>query len=401
MSAFDPLTEFFWDTAPGKARRVSRGGHTILEDGHYLTGIPYAAGLLSSAALVAGFVASFFRPGDLYTYFYTESALLVGTLLCLGFLGAHYGAMGWFGFVLGDVLTIDPRGSDQLELRFASAVAYAALLVAIVGFPVGIRRLLEAFKVLDAAPPVIVVPLATTAMGVLAFYAVSIWINSQQLIARMYFFYQGFGSATDASTLPLQNNAVTVARAAAIAAAVRTLVAAWVTCAPQLRERVEAVEEILVGQRDEPGLMDAVPQLVRSAGAVLLAVLLLGGVLQSFYNGLVMFSILLFFQLIRSGVIPFSFGPLTRFIGQLPALARVVLLFVIAQQITDRVPITGYTPLLWVTVSMLVLSTFLLPADPNQREAATPADPDPINQKDVSWFPGDYQDGVAPDGSRR
>lgn len=400
MTRFDPLTVFWWHRVPAYGRRVSRGTHTALEDGHYLTGYSSAAGIMSTIAIAAGLIASLFRPFDLYFDFYTESALLVGGLLCLGFLGAHYGLLGWLGFVVGDLITAAaPSGVSQLSFRFASLVAYAALLVAIVGFPVGIRKMLEAFRVLDVAPPAIVVPIATTAMGVLAFYAVSVWINSQQLIARMFFFYQGFSSATDASTLPLQDNATTVARAVAVAAIVRTLLAAGATLSPRARSRVEAFEQHLVAQRDIKGWGDDVPQVVRSATAVLLVVLLLGGVVGGLANGLVMFAVLLFFQLIRSQVIPLSLGRIQGWVERIPALLRVVLLFVIAQQVTARVPIVSYGSLLYVTVAMLVIATILLPPSSEAADSAARGTTDVVDDTDIDWFPGDYRNGVAPDGS--
>ena len=386
------LTEFFWVAVPRAARRVSAALVAVTTDGYYLTAWRPIAALAPPLAFVAGLLVGWQHWG--FFEVFSQSLLLVCVLVAVGTLSGHVGA--WFvgGFAIGDFFLSDVVGTMRQYARFPAegqllgtgilstvarewlplVIVYASMAIGAVLGPLLVKGLVSQFGRRQSR----LSRNARFGFALVAYVALTgafvfLWALTVPIAIRPRWVW-GYSTTPDVSAVePVQTRAMVIVTAAMAAALVR-MVAQGLTA---YRAHLGARMEVLVDRINEAPavvpLWDRVPAVVRCFVQAAFATLLLGGVFQTWRDGVIVGAVAFVIQLVRAGVIPLPLGGYERLMQRVPLLLRLAVAmvavyflarFVLERLLTQTQSLRG---LGFVTAGSMIVFFLLNPKNPRDR----------------------------------
>ncbi len=393
----------FWIRWPRAVIRRFPSAYGVAGDGHVLTALPPLAVLAPIAVLLGSFVIGAGRLG--YEEIYTESLLVMTVFVVIGVLSSQLGVLAVTGFALGDFFIGSTSGSltlarmansgepfsqgllgDLARIRIPLLITYLLLAVAVVVLPRTARMLLLAVGRWRRIPTELAWPLASGLFVVIIWIGLNTWVAAGPILVRPRFTWLG-GVPTREAIQPLQAEGDQLLAMAVVAAIVRQMLYAAALWWPPVRDQVRRAEADAVVQRpgaEQGGLAQAGPaglgvgrRLLGDIAASALATLVLAGVLERLWLWVLAFGVFLTVRLLRSGVL--AVGPLNiwkTLVVRVPAVVRVVLLWIIARVTTDALAgqfINSYTGVALVVIAGAVVVFLIFPGTPRP----VPGDPSP------------------------
>jgi hypothetical protein len=394
MSIPSAATRLWWVHLPRGAARISGHLGRSLLDGIWLGVWRVLASVATPAAFAAGMWIGWRHPG--FENQPSESLALLIVLAALGMASAHLGIAFLAGFVLGDFFLAHtvwsfssrivesrdwwggPIGAHLLRVRVPLLISYGVWAALLVTVPLGVKAVARPLLPDDRAPLVLRVAIAAVAEVALAAVAVYLWSLASPVLLRPVFTW--VGQAPDVAAIrPLQEDAVTIARVAALVALLRLGAQVLTVTAPRLGERAGELERELREPIGARPLYERLPIFVRACVVAALTTLLLAGMFGVLLDAGLVFVAVLVFQLIRTGVIPLPIAPWARLVERIPVLIRfgtgVAVMYLAGQWfLPDRVRAAAtFRPQLVFLLLGLAVFFVLIPTVPARRRDAVEA----------------------------
>jgi hypothetical protein len=361
----------------------------VAGDGHALVALPPLAVLSPFVVTAGAFVVGAQRLG--YEVVYTESIAIMAAAIAIGAFSSQLGLLAVLGFGLGEQL-VDGRRSiatspllgagerfgDGLlgtfaRVRLPMVITYLLLAVAVVVIPRTARALLVAVGRWRRVPASIAWPLASGLFVVVVWIALRTWVAAAPTLVRPRFTWTG-GLPTVKAIQPIQDNGDELIAAGVMAAMARQVLLGLALWWSPVRDRVRFAEEDRVPERAaqagraRPVASGTFRRLLGDVGAAGLATIVLAGVLEEGWLWVAAFAVFLAVRLLRSGVI--AAGALDTWkllVARVPAVARAVLLWIVARVVTDALVkgfIDSYTGVALVVIAGAVMVFLIFPGTP-------------------------------------
>jgi hypothetical protein len=393
------LAVLLWVRVPRALIRRLPSLWGVAGDGHALVSVPPVAVLAPVVVTLGAFVVGAQRLG--YEVVYTESVLLMAVAVALGVFSTQLGLLAVLAFGLGEQLVSERRLSSSAavlgtrggpfgegvlgtfgRVRLPMIITYLLLAVAVVVVPRTARALLVAVGRWRRVPAAVAWPLASGLFVVVVWISLRTWVAAAPTLVRPRFTWTGTLPTVEAIG-PIQDDGDEIIAAGVMAAMARQVLVGLALWWAPVRDRVRAAEQDPVPERvartghARPVAPGAARRLIGDVGAAVLATIVLAGVLEESWLWIASFSAFLGVRLLRSGVI--APGPLDvwkQWAARVPAVVRVVLLWVVARVVTDALVkgfIDSYTGVALVVIGGAVVVFLIFPGTP--RTAAPGAGP--------------------------
>jgi hypothetical protein len=336
-SPLRPVNSALWFRFPRRVGALSPSMSVLLRDGDWTTSIPVLGAVVLPASLIAGMVVATSQRSPLWAYEFWPALVR----LAIGALGAGPGVWAAFGYLIGLLFLrhdapgsglagatsgIPPPGNGSFY-SFAHAtlplivvaIVLIQLAVIVPGVAVACRGLIS--RPLRRHPKI-----RTVAEGVLSTAIIALLAYQWQLAAPYAirpFWTFALGQWRNVPHAPFD--------------VLRSL--GWYLCAVAVVVSVLRWAATLLLPRPAPGLARGtvkrieLPWPLTMAGQALVVTLLAAGVLATVRQGVVFFAVVAAGIMLRSMVLPRipGFG---RVVNLVPAAIRIVVLFVVAYQIS-------------------------------------------------------------------
>ena len=134
------LPTFIWNTLPQRFGRLSPLLGVVLQDGRYLSGLPFLGNSLGIIGVLAGFSAGLADRGGLP---YTANLWMLAVVMMLGILSGQAGFWAFLGFVIADAIGMVRADTGVLSLGCAGAavISWFFLFQLVAGLPQAARFL--------------------------------------------------------------------------------------------------------------------------------------------------------------------------------------------------------------------------------------------------------------------
>jgi len=339
VNGLDAGTRLWWVRLPRFGARLSSTLGLALLDGHWVGAIRVLSVLATPTALAVGIAIGWRQPG--FEVLPTESLGLLVLFVAVGTASGQLGLAMVGGLAFGQLVLSDTTwayaGEDLSRASLVNGdavdhllrvvvpllIAYGVLAVVLVKMPLGTKAVVRSLMPGDRSPLALRIGIALVAQVALTAAAVYLWALAAPVLLRPVWSWRDLEPTVEAIR-PLQEDAATLARVGALAAALRLGIQALLVTMRSLAERVSAIEEELARPLDAPPLYDRLPRGVRGLVGGALITLLLSGLLASWGEAAVVFVIVSGFELLRSGVIPFPWGAWGTLMDRIPVLLRFV-----------------------------------------------------------------------------
>jgi hypothetical protein len=318
MSVPAQIADLWWTRLPLGVSRVSRGLAAALADGIYLSAQPAVGALAPPAALVAGFLIGWlhFSPGETFTY----SLPVMGVMLAVGVISAGLGAWLLAGYVIGDFFLRPHAVYDVTEtpvlllLRarlplLLSYVLLAQLLVTIPLVAATIRRGMPAR--LRRGRAILGYGLGLVVLGALVY----LWTQAVPTLIRPVFTWESQPQPIEAFK-PLQELGWVLVFLGVAAMAVRIVVETVARRDVAIRE---ARVQLAIARAAPVGGLVLSP--VRAAFRAALTALLLAGIVDNPFEGVVLLGVLFVLFWARD-LIQTVLPAWVRLVSRIPVLLR-------------------------------------------------------------------------------
>jgi hypothetical protein len=401
VDPIERLAILLWVRLPRAVIRRLPSLWGVAGDGHFLVAVAPLAVLAPFAVAAGSFVVGAQHLG--YETVYTESVLLMAVAIAVGTLSSQLGLLAILGFALGEQLatrtgtllgtgarTGGPFGEGVLgpfwRVRLPMIITYLLLAVAVVVIPRTARALLVAVGRWRRVPASIAWPLASGLFVVVVFVALRTWVAAAPTLVRPRFTWTGGLPPVDAIR-PIQQDGDELIAAGVMAAMARQVLLGLALWWPPVRDRVRTAEQDRVPERVSgragAGARPVAPgrfrRLLGDLGSAGLATIVLAGVLEEGWLWVAAFGTFLGVRLLRSGIV--AAGALDswkRLMARVPAVARVVLLWIVARVVTDALVkgfIGSYTGVALVVIGGAIVVFLIFPGTPPVTAAAAQAPP--------------------------
>lgn len=339
MNGLDAGTRLWWVRLPRFGARLSSTLGLALLDGHWVGAIRVLSVLATPTALAVGIAIGWRQPG--FEVLPTESLGLLVLFVAVGTASGQLGLAMVGGLAFGQLVLSDTTwayaGEDLSRASLVNGdavdhllrvvvpllIAYGVLAVVLVKMPLGTKAVVRSLMPGDRSPLALRIGIALVAQVALTAAAVYLWALAAPVLLRPVWSWRDLEPTVEAIR-PLQEDAATLARVGALAAALRLGIQALLVTVRSLAERVTAIEEELERPLNAPPLYDRLPRAVRGLVSGALITLLLSGLLAGWGEAAVVFVIVSGFELLRSGVIPFPWGAWGTLMDRIPVLLRFV-----------------------------------------------------------------------------
>lgn len=339
MNGLDAGTRLWWVRLPRFGARLSSTLGLALLDGHWVGAIRVLSVLATPTALAVGIAIGWRQPG--FEVLPTESLGLLVLFVAVGTASGQLGLAMVGGLAFGQLVLSDTTwayaGEDLSRASLVNGdavdhllrvvvpllIAYGVLAVVLVKMPLGTKAVVRSLMPGDRSPLALRIGIALVAQVALTAAAVYLWALAAPVLLRPVWSWRDLEPTVEAIR-PLQEDAATLARVGALAAALRLGIQALLVTVRSLAERVTAIEEELERPLNAPPLYDRLPRAVRGLVGGALITLLLSGLLAGWGEAAVVFVIVSGFELLRSGVIPFPWGAWGTLMDRIPVLLRFV-----------------------------------------------------------------------------
>jgi hypothetical protein len=379
----DPLTYFWSVILPHWLDPWAPRFADAFADGTWTASWRWMSAIAPLMALVIGFLIPQVWPGMRTVY--TESPLFLGLIIAGAIFSGPVGVM----MLLGNVIAMLLWGSTGVPLRARHqiwldyfvrrwggvVISYLLLAIAAIMVPQQARWMAEEMplpsKITAATRVAIQAVLFALSCGVLIY----LWCQAMPVLIRPVFTWFGMAPRPEA-IVPLQQGWRWLAGAAAAAALVRLLAErmvigddSHVTSISQLQELRWSNPE----RRNE--FWRNIPELPRIILRSAVITLVLAGIYQQWIDALLVAIVIIFFEVWRAGLIGTLPEWWERSVIRVPALLRfgtaLFFGFLLSQWIITR-QWRGDTfqPVLWASISTLLLFYFLFPHREGPEETA-------------------------------
>jgi len=393
---FERINDFWWVRLPTLVGRMSRIQSAVLADGMYSSAWPIGAFILPIVFML-GFLLGWVQifSGEVYTF----SILLMTALLMVSHLGAALGAFLWLGYVLGDFLLfiLIPLVTSQQSyppksiflIVVARFLADSLLGVLLVVMPLAIRGLtrLTMWRLRFFATAILnklrsstaavrprpspalqarrgfVILLDIPVQAFLGILLVYLWTQAVATLIRPVYTWHG-NSPPIAAIQPLQNLGWLLAILAGVVGMARVVLEFIAENKPEVLARRIKLRQAWGRSESHHRLITA---LAMAPFKALLLTFLLGGILDSWLQMIVLIVVLLLVFLIR-GIAAEYLGFWSRAASYVPILIRLLLALAISYMLSAPIiqilwsQTSSFLPILIGTVISLVVFSILLPA---------------------------------------
>jgi hypothetical protein len=333
------VTWLWWVSLVLAARRLSTGLATILADGLYLVAWPGLAAVASPLALLLGGALGATHPG--YDLAFSESVPLLLLIVVLGTFSGHLGLLFLAGYALGDFFLFDRQGQLLLirvravdpslallqnltRVRVPLLIQYGLMALPLVAYPVMTKSLLRTMTFLTRLGEQGAFVASAVLHGAITFALVYFWTQSVPLLIRPLYTWRG-ASVEAAAVVPVQQLGPALAAAAVVASVVRLALQGMTAYLPRFRQPLDAAEARFQEAEAAGGvtpLTDRLPAALAALGRALATALLLGGIYQSWAEGIALFLLLVVIEGARARVLPVPLGPWPDLMERVPILIR-------------------------------------------------------------------------------
>lgn len=398
MNGLDAGTRLWWVRLPRLGARMSSTLGLTLLDGHWVGAIRVLSVLATPTALAVGVAIGWRQPG--FEVLPTESLALLVLFVVVGTASGQLGLAMLGGLAFGQLVLSDTTwayaGEDLSRASLTSGdaadyllrvvvpllIAYGVLAVVLVKLPLGTKAIVRSLLPGDRSPLALRIGIALVAQVALTAAAVYLWALAAPVLLRPVWSWRDLEPTVEAIR-PLQEDAATLARAGALMAALRLGIQALLVTVPSLAGRATAIEEELARPLSAPAVYDRLPQVVRSLISAALITLLLAGLLAGWGEAAVVYVAVSGFELVRTGVVPFPWGPWGTLMERIPVLLRFVAGLVVVylagqwflpERIRDA---ETFRPQLLFLLLGLTVFLILIPTVPGSRSRAP--EPEPVS----------------------
>jgi hypothetical protein len=302
-------TDYWWNSAPAFAGRITPALGIILRDGAYLRAVPWVGASLPAAAVFFGFIIGWRHP--LASDLFTTSLFIMLLGLLIGCFSAAVGVWFLLGYAFGDLFlaTRDAAFNGAITNSYKTWVALIlcdgifAILVVVI--PLTARLLAgEVFtRWFQDRARLLTIPVGAAAAALLAFA----WSQSALVLTRPYFAWHGL------SPSPAEFDALR------LAAWVLPLIAAAGTAGRYGLEEFLRSKAPELKPLPEPARPRKVPVPVAIVWRVALSVFLLAGLMESWIDPIVVAAVMVVLIAVRDPT-------LRRFESRLSPLLRLPVL---------------------------------------------------------------------------
>jgi hypothetical protein len=412
ITPIERLAIVLWVRLPRAVIRRFPGAWGIAGDGHTLVAFPPLAVVAPLVVTGAGLLVGAQQLG--YEQVYTESVLLLAIAIALGTFSTQLGLLAVTAFAVGELLVgrhhelrtfgrfiprTPPDGPLETLVRLwlPMVISYLILAVAVVVIPRTGRALLVTVGRWRRIPAAIAWPVASGLFVVVVWIALRTWVAAAPTLIRPRFTWLG-GQPTVEAISSLQEQGDELVAAGVLAAIARQVLLGAALWWEPMRDRVRDAEANPVPRRrrrarhtnapaslaDDPSdpaspggdetvaLPGTGRRMVSDLMAATLATLVLAGVLERAWLWVVTFSLFLTLRLVRSGVVaPDAVDRWKRLVAKVPAVARLVALWVVARVVTDAMVrgfIGSYTGMAVVVLVGAAVVFAVFPGTPRHPE---------------------------------
>lgn len=323
----ETLTNAWWVRLPQAVRRVALRPVLALVDGFFLTAWPRVAAALSTLSLLLGLLFGALHPG--FDEVFSESWPVLILAVFLGVFSAHLGALFLAGFALGDFFLFHTawahRGSllsGLINVRIPLLIEYALLAFMTTGIALATKSLLGQLRPPRRLPRQTHTLLAFGGHLGLTLLFVYLWMQVVPILVRPVFTWPG-GSPSVAAMQILQQRGWPLLLVAALASVGRMALLQRVHGQAALRARVDARERQLNQTPPLTPFTARLPLSVRVALTSIWSTLMLAGMLEAWWDGLILLVVITTLQLARARiVVPPAITAWARQIGRVPLPIR-------------------------------------------------------------------------------
>jgi hypothetical protein len=368
----ETLTTLWWIRLPQSARRLALRPVLALVDGLFIAVWPRLAAVLSPVALFLGLLLGAFHPG--FDRVFSESWLMLILAVLFGVFSANLGAFFLAGFALGDFFLFHTawayRGSllsGLVNVRLPLLIEYSLLGFMTTGIALATKSLLAQLRPPQSVPRDMQVLLAAGGHLGMTLLFVYLWMQVVPILIRPVFTWPGGSPSVQAMQI-LQQAGWPLLLVAALASLGRMGLQQLVSRHPQWQARLDAREQQLNDARPLAPLSAKVPLVARVAFTAIWSTLMLSGMLQAWWDGLVLLAVIGVLQLARARLVtPAPVLAWARRIERVPLplrLAAGVLLTTLVARIAlgPALSITNsFRPILLLTVFALFVFYLLDP----------------------------------------
>lgn len=318
-STIEQLTELWWIRLPQAVRRVALRPVLVLVDGLYLTAWPRVAAALPALSLLLGLLFGAFHPGFRDVFSQSWPVLILAVLL--GIFSGQLGALFLVGFAFGDFFLFHGewtyRGSflrNLIQVRVPLLIEYGLLAFMTTGIALATKSLLAELR-----PPQRLPRQARTALAFgghlgLTLLFVYLWMQVVPILIRPVFTWPGGSPPVDAMEI-LQQQGWPLLVFAGIASLGRMALQQVVARRESLSAVVDARERQLNNVGPLAPYSARVPLVARVIVTSVWSTLMLSGMLERWWEGVILLLVIGGLQLARARL--FAPAAVSRWAGQI------------------------------------------------------------------------------------
>jgi hypothetical protein len=371
------LRDLWWIRVPLAVRRLGARPLLVLVDGLAVAVWPRVAAFLSPLVLFLGLLLGGLHPG--FDQVFSQSWIVLLPAVLLGVFSGHLGAFFLVGYAFGDFFLWHTewtfRGSflqNLLRVRIPLLIQYGLLAFMTTGVPLATKTLLVQLRPPSTLPRPVRRALAVAGHLVLTLLLVYLWIQIVPILIRPVFTWTGGGPPVDAMEI-LQQRSWPLLLVAGVASLARMGLQTVVAAGAEERAALEALEERLQAAPPVTAVAARLPLPVLMAGTAVWSTLMLAGMLEAWWDGLLLGAVIVGLQVARAGIIGAPLRPWAQFVSRIPVPLRLAAGIVVVA-VLSRVALgtlmartNSFRPILLVTILALLVFYLLDPLHPQLR----------------------------------
>ncbi len=375
------LANLWWIQLPHLVRRVAARPLQIMVDGLYLTVWPAIAAILPPLALLVGFALGGWHLG--FQEVFSESWIVLSLAVVLGVLSGHLGVMFLVGYALGDFFLFHSEWtfrnsfiSHLIRVRIPLLIEYGLLAFMTTGIALATKGLLAQLRPPRSVPRQVRAALAIAGHLLLTVLFVYLWMQVVPILIRPVFTWRG-GTPSVAAMVILQRQGTPLLIIAGAASLARMVMQQQIAARSEWRARLDASEAALNEVEPVTPLSAAIPAVGRVALTSLWATLMLAGMVEAWWDGLILLAVITVLQLARARLLKADvILPWARLVRRIPLPLRlaagVIVTSVVARAVLGPALLrtNSFRPILLLTLFALI--TFYL-LDPLREESQATA----------------------------
>jgi hypothetical protein len=380
----DPIAnvaESLWVTQPLRLQRRYSSLRGVVGDWHGLALVPGVA-VAAVIAVVVGFgmVGAF---GLGFEQVYSESLLLMATLIALGAFSGQLGVLGLVSFSLGDFFIgnrvwTSPFSSASLpeqliRLRLPLIISYLLLAVAVIVIPRLGKNIALGIGQWRRIPSDLAWLVSTPVVVLVSWLGLRTWASLAPTLMRPYFVWRG-GQPTVEAIQVFQVETSQLVAAGVAATVLRQIVNALFIYLPPLAARLSALEarahHALAGESGpiSPREPTTASRWWADVLSALVASLVLSGILETRLVWIGYFAAFLVVRLLRSGTIRFGLLNQWKMVAaKVPVVARLGSMWLAAavyRTLLTNQAIGSYRAMSFVVMAGVVVAFLIFPGQP-------------------------------------